>query len=108
MNQDKKLAQLEEYRAQALEQLTAMSDYLMSRDDLDIDTIITLARSTNDVTLLGKALEKVKSMEDQQGKSEALLTLLDEIEFEMADTVGMDDQATRPEAEVGLLDDEQQ
>ncbi|MEO8691153.1 MAG: hypothetical protein ABI397_00020 [Candidatus Saccharimonas sp.] len=93
MNQDEKLTKLEEYRAQALEQLTGMSDYLISRDDIDVDTIITLARSTGDITLLGRALEKVKTMEDQQAKSEALLALLDEIEYETADSVGVPEQA---------------
>lgn len=87
MDQNTKLTQLEEYRARVLEQLTGMSDYLIGRDDIDVDTIITLARSTGDITLLDKALEKVKTMEDQQGKSEALLALLDEIEYEMADGV---------------------
>lgn len=96
MDDSKKLTQLEEYRAQALEQLTGMSDYLVGRDDIDVDTIITLARSTGDVTLLGRALEKVKTMEDQQGKSEALLVLLDEIEYEMADSVGSSSQIEPP------------
>ena len=110
MDETNKLTQLEEYRAQALEQLTGMSDYLINRDDIDVDTIITLARSTGDMTLLGKALEKVKTMEDQQAKSEALLTLLDEIEFEMANSVGLPSQAEAPEStdEQAVNDDTEQ
>ena len=88
---DTKLLQLEEYRAQALEQLVSMSDYLVANEDADYATIIALARSTGNTQLLGKALEKIQAIEDQQERSEALLSFLDEVEYEIADSVAPED-----------------
>ena len=82
---DQRLQQLEEYRAQALEKLASMGEYLTSSEDIDYQTIISLARSTKDANLLGKALDKINAIEDQRERSEALLSFLDEVEYEIAE-----------------------
>ena len=82
---DQRLQQLEEYRAQALEKLASMGDYLINSEDVDYQAIISLARSTKDVNLLGKALDKINSIEDQRERSEALLLFLDAVEYEIAE-----------------------
>lgn len=81
---DQRLHQLEEYRAQAIEKLAGMGEYLINSEDVDYQAIISLARSTNDVNLLGKALDKINSIEDPRERSEALLLFLDEVEYEIA------------------------
>jgi|GEM_PF-1777879 hypothetical protein len=87
MNNDQKLQQLEEYRAQALEKLSGMSEYLSNSEDVDYTTIISLAQSTGNAELFGKALEKIDQIENEQDRSEALLSFLDGIEYAIADDV---------------------
>lgn len=82
---DQRLQQLEEYRAQALEKLASMGEYLINSEDIDYQAVISLARSTKDANLLGKALDKINNIEDQRERSEALLFFLDEVEYEIAD-----------------------
>ncbi len=90
MNSDEKLQQLEEYRAQALESLVGISDYLVNSENADYQTIITLAHSTGNTTLFGKALEMIDKIDDREERSEALLAFLDGIEYAIADNVGGD------------------
>lgn len=87
MDNDQKLQQLEEYRAQALEKLSSMKDYLSNSDDVDYMTLVSLAQSTGDADAYGKALGKIDLIEDEQERSEALLSFLDNIEHTIADDV---------------------
>lgn len=82
---DHQLVQLEEYRAQALEELMKLSNFLVSDESVGYDSILALARSTNNTELFGRALEKIRSIEDEQERSTALLTYLDEIEYEIGE-----------------------
>jgi len=100
---DQRLQQLEEYRAQALEKLASMGEYLINSEDIDYQAIISLARSTKDANLLGKALDKINSIEDQRERSEALLLFLDEVEYEIADDPSVSGQ---PKDQTNATNDE--
>ncbi len=98
---DQQLVQLEEYRAQALEELMKLSDFLVSDENVAYDSILALARSTNNPELFGKALEKIRSIEDEQERSTALLTYLDEIEYEIGE--GVSSQRAKESAQTSEL-----
>lgn len=76
-------ARLEALRANILDSLSSMADLLADSDDVSLEALMAIARSTGNVQILEKVLQKTQSLEDSSDKADALLGLLDEVELRL-------------------------
>lgn len=92
-------AQLEGLRTEVLKGLVEVSDYMASDKDTSYDVLLMLARTTQNTSLLSKAFEKVKEIEDQKQRGDAMLDLLDEIELTLANAYSPESPPQSPRVE---------
>lgn len=74
---------LQQLHTSVINELLTLTDHMADDDDVSYQLLINLARTTDNPTLLYKAFEKVKKMEDPKNKTDALLEVLDEIEVQL-------------------------
>lgn len=84
--QEETVQLLQSLKEQALDSLIGVADQLADDDQMSIDALLAIARTTGRVKLLSKALEKCRQMPDSPDKADLLLELLNEIESQLAIT----------------------
>ncbi|HVX58845.1 MAG TPA: hypothetical protein VG964_03905 [Candidatus Saccharimonadales bacterium] len=92
---------LQALRSNILEQLVGMSDVLLDSDSTGYEALIALSRSTGNIDFLKKAFQKIDSQESGQEKADALLDLLEEVDFLLS-------RPAQPEEEPQETDDQDQ
>jgi hypothetical protein len=76
-----------------LNSLAAVSDQIINADNLDFETILVLARSTENTNILRAAVEKAKKIEDPVDRLNASLAVIDEIDFQLSKASGTEHPA---------------
>lgn len=84
---------LQDLRANVLNELVGLSEYMADDQEVSYELLITLARNTGRDDLLQKAFQKIQKIEDPKQKADALIDLLDEIEIRLAPAPEEDDLA---------------
>jgi hypothetical protein len=75
---------LQGLRGDVLNGLVAVSDSFADDDSVSYELLISLARNTGNKKLLGRAFDRIKTIEDPKQRGDAMLALLDEIELSLA------------------------
>ena len=85
MNDQQTIEKLEGLRGRVLDDIMSMADKIVGNGEADLEVLLTISRNTGNVELLVKAFEKCQTIDDSAGKTEALITILGEIEERIAD-----------------------
>jgi archaellum component FlaC len=85
MNDQQVIDKLEGLRTKVLDDIVSMADEIIGHGEADLETLLTISRSTGNVELLVKAYEKCQAIENSADKTDALITILEEIEERIAD-----------------------
>ncbi len=85
MNDQQIIEKLEGLRGRVLDDIMSMADEIVGNGEADLDVLLTISRNTGNVELLVKAFEKCQTIEDSASKTEALITILGEIEERITD-----------------------
>ncbi len=96
MQGDETRHKLEALRQRVLNDISGMADQLANGDDVDYDSLITLARTTGRMEFLDKALERAQSIENRDEKMQSLLDLLDAVDVQLG-LMRYDDKSTEGE-----------
>ncbi len=80
---DNKVQKLEEIRKHALEALAPLAEELDETPERKFEILMTAARFSDDENLLDKTLQVVMSMPDGATKAEALMDVINEVNFRL-------------------------
>lgn len=80
---DNAAAKLEDIRKQALEALVPMADELDETPERKFEILMTAARFSDKTELLESALKAALSLPDSAPKAEALIDLVNEVNFRL-------------------------
>jgi hypothetical protein len=107
MQNDEAKNKLEELRERVLGDISGMADQLASGENVDYDSLLTLARTTGRMEFLDKALERAEAIENPDEKMHSLLDLLDAVDVQLGLMNYDDDQADESNADADNSDQDQ-